>query len=122
MSTDAAGNTATMTKTVNRLEGVEVAKEDETTTAEWMILILALVIFGLSFAGAIGYQRIQAQGELIESYESQPPAPGVTPEGTVVSPPPARPARGGRARQKPRAPEVEDEDEVVIDIDDEEEV
>ncbi len=128
VATDEAGNSATMTKTVNRLEGVSVEKEEKTSTAEWMILILALVIFGLSFAGAIGYQRIQAQEELIESYESMPPPPEVTPEGKVLAPPPARPARGGRARQRPRPPEAEeeeldlDEDEAVIDLDEDEEV
>jgi hypothetical protein len=130
-STDEAGNTVSVMKTVNRLEGVETEKEEKTTTAEWMILILAVVIFGLAFAGAIGYQRIQAQEELIEAYETQPPPPMVTPEGTVVAPPPSRPARGGRARQKPRTPEPTaeeelDEDiegeEVVIEVDDEEEV
>jgi len=115
VSTDAAGNVATYDKAVNRINIVEKTKEGA-GTAQWLVLVLALVIFGLCFAGAIGYQRMQAQEELIEELEAKP-APVVAAGAKAVSPPPARPARGGRARAKPP---VEKEDEVVVDLDKEE--
>ena len=115
VSTDPAGNVATYDKAVNRINVVEKTKEGA-GTAQWLVLVLALVIFGLCFAGAIGYQRMQAQEELIEELEARPTV-AVTTEGKVVSPPPARPARGGRARAKAPA---EKGDEVVVDLDKEE--
>ncbi|MCK5253077.1 MAG: hypothetical protein KAQ96_09000, partial [Thermoplasmata archaeon] len=118
-STDAAGNSVTIVEKANRLEGGVIAKEDETSTAEWLILFLAVVIFGMALAGAYGYNRIQSQQEMIEAYESAPSPAQVTPEGKVIAPPPARPVRGGRARPRPPTPEGEDE-EVVIELDDEE--
>jgi hypothetical protein len=121
-SVDPAGNSVTMTEKVNRIEGVTTTDVDETSTAEWLILFLAIVIFGMALAGAYGYNRLQSQEEMIEAYESAPPPATVTADGKVVTPPPARPARGGRARQKPPAPPEEDEEEVVIHVDDEEEV
>jgi hypothetical protein len=120
-STDSAGNSVTITESVNRIEGASTTTEDTTSTAEWLILFLALVIFGMALAGAYGYNRIQSQEELIEAYETAPATAHVTADGKTITPPPARPARGGRAR-KPTAPEPVDEDEVVIDIGDEEEV
>jgi len=120
-STDGAGNSVTLTETVNRIEGASTTSEDTTSTAEWLILFLALVIFGMALAGAYGYNRIQSQEELIEAYESTPGPARVTADGKTITPPPARPARGGRAR-KPTAPEPVDEDEVVIHVDDDEEV
>ncbi|MCK4971165.1 MAG: hypothetical protein KAS77_11570, partial [Thermoplasmata archaeon] len=120
-STDSAGNSVTITESVNRIEGASTTTEDTTSTAEWLILFLALVIFGMALAGAYGYNRIQSQEELIESYETAPSPAHVTADGKTITPPPARPARGGRAR-KPTAPEPVDEDEVVIDVGDEEEV
>ncbi len=120
-STDSAGNSVMLTETVNRIEGASTTSEDTTSTAEWLILFLALVIFGMALAGAYGYNRIQSQQELIEAYETVPSPARVTADGKTVTPPPARPARGGRAR-KPTAPEPVDEDEVVIHVDDEEEV
>jgi hypothetical protein len=120
-STDGAGNSVTLTETVNRIEGASTTSEDTTSTAEWLILFLALVIFGMALAGAYGYNRIQSQEELIEAYESSPGPARVTADGKTITPPPARPARGGRAR-KPTAPEPVDEDEVVIHVDDDEEV
>jgi hypothetical protein len=116
VSTDAAGNSVTNIEKVNRIEGAAITTEDETTTAEWLILFLAIVIFGMALAGAYGYNRIQAQQELIEAYDAAPAPARVTSEGKVITPPPARPARGGRARMKA----VEPEDEVVIEMDDEE--
>ena len=118
-STDAAGNSVTVVEKANRLEGGAVAVEEETSTAEWLILFLAVVIFGMALAGAYGYNRIQSQQEMIEAYESAPSPAQYTPEGKVVAPPPARPVRGGRARPKPTTPEAEDE-EVVIEMDEEE--
>jgi len=118
-STDSAGNSVMLTETVNRIEGASTTSEDITSTAEWLILFLALVIFGMALAGAYGYNRIQSQQELIEAYETAPSPARVTADGKTVTPPPARPARGGRAR-KPTAPEPVDEDEVVIHVDDEE--
>jgi len=115
-STDAAGNTVTVTEMANRIEGAADTKEDQTTTAEWLILFLAVIIFGMALAGAYGYNRIQSQQEMIEAYESVPPPARVTSNGRVIAPPPTRPARGGRARHKPRMPE----DEVVVEMDDEE--
>lgn len=115
VSTDPAGNVATHEQAVNRITTVEKTEEGA-GTAQWLVLVLALVIFGLSFAGAMGYQRMQAQEELIEELGSKP-TPVVTPEGKVVSSPPARPVRGGRARAKPPA---EKGDEVVVDLDKEE--
>jgi hypothetical protein len=118
-STDAAGNAVTLVEKVNRIEGATTTVEDETTTAEWLILFLAVVIFGMALAGAYGYNRIQSQQEMIEAYESAPPPARVTADGKVVAPPPARPVRGGRARPKPPTSEAED-DEIVIEMDDEE--
>jgi hypothetical protein len=117
-STDAAGNSVTVVEKANRIKGgVTTTTEDETSTAEWLILFLAVVIFGMALAGAYGYNRIQSQQEMIEAYESAPPPARVTENGRVIAPPPARPARGGRPR--PKAPAAEDE-EVVIEMDDEE--
>jgi hypothetical protein len=107
----------TITEKANRIEGVETTVEDETTTAEWLILFLAVVIFGMALAGAYGYNRIQSQQEMIEAYEAAPPPARVTADGKVITPPPARPARGGRPRPKPPTPE---EEEVVIEMDEEE--
>jgi hypothetical protein len=118
-ATDAAGNSVTVVEKANRIEGVDTKVEDETTTAEWLILFLAVVIFGMALAGAYGYNRIQSQQEMIEAYESAPPPARVTANGKVIAPPPARPVRGGRARPKPPTPEDEGE-EVVIEMDDEE--
>ena len=103
----------------NRLEGTEKTEKAGANTAQWMLLMLALVIFGLSFVGAISYQRIQSQEEMIDELESRPPAATVTPEGTVASPPPARPVRGGRARQRPAIPKGDEgkEGDVVVDLD-----
>lgn len=120
-STDGAGNSVTLIETVNRIEGASTTTEDTTSTAEWLILFLALVIFGMAMAGAYGYNRIQSQQEMIEAYETTPAPASMTADGKTITPPPARPARGGRAR-KPTAPESVDEDEVVIHVDDEEEV
>ncbi len=117
-SRDAAGNSVTITEKANRIQGAATKEEDKTTTAEWLILFLAIVIFGMAVAGAYGYNRIQSQHEMIEAYETAPPPARVTPEGKVIAPPPARPARGGRPR--PKAP-VEEEDEVVIEMEEEEE-
>ena len=118
-STDGAGNSVMLTETVNRIEGASTTSEDKTSTAEWLILFLALVIFGMALAGAYGYNRIQSQEELIEAYESSPAPVRMTADGKAITPPPSRPARGGRAR-KPTVPEPVDEDEVVIHVDDEE--
>ncbi|MCK4300512.1 MAG: hypothetical protein KAX80_13300, partial [Planctomycetes bacterium] len=120
-STDSAGNSVMLTETVNRIEGASTTSEDITSTAEWLILFLALVIFGMALAGAYGYNRIQSQQELIEAYETAPSPARVTADGKTITPPPARPARGGRAR-KATAPESVDEDEVVIHVDGDEEV
>jgi hypothetical protein len=119
VATDAAGNAAIREQDVNRLEGTKTTKKAGANTAQWMVLMLALVIFGLSFVGAISYQRIQSQEEMIEALEARPPAAVVTPEGTVASPPPARPVRGGRARQRPEAPKRDEgkEGDVVVDLD-----
>jgi len=118
-STDAAGNSVTISEKVNRLEGAAIETVDETSTAEWLILFLAVIIFGMALAGAYGYNRIQSQQEMIEAYETAPSPARVTAEGKVIAPPPARPARGGRPRPKPPTPEAEEE-EVVIEMDDEE--
>ena len=118
-STDAAGNSVTIVEKANRLKGSAIAVEEETSTAEWLILFLAVVIFGMALAGAYGYNRIQSQQEMIEAYESAPSPAQITPEGKVITPPPARPARGGRARPRPATPKGEDE-EVVIEMNDEE--
>jgi hypothetical protein len=118
-STDAAGNAVTVVEKANRIEGATTEEVDETSTAEWLILFLAIVIFGMALAGAYGYNRIQSQQEMIEAYETAPQPARVTDNGRVISPPPARPARGGRPR--PRAPEpVDEEEEIVIETDDEE--
>ncbi len=109
-SVDAAGNMAMHEQDVNRIKEVET-EEKGVDTAQWLVLLLALVIFGLSFAGAMSYQRIQAQEEVIEALETRPQM-AVTAEGKAVSSPPSRPARGGRARHKPAS-----KDEVVIDLD-----
>jgi len=120
VATDAAGNAAIREQDVNRLVETGPAKKAGANAAQWMVLMLALVIFGLSFVGAISYQRMQSQEEMIEALEARPPAATVTPEGKALSPPPARPVRGGRARQK--APEAPKGDEgkvgdVVVDLD-----
>jgi hypothetical protein len=127
VSTDEAGNTNIQELPVNRLEGVDVKKEEEISSAEWLVLALALVIFGLTFAGVIGYQRIQTQDELIESMEAREAA---IVAGPPASKPPARPTRGARARRpSPSPPEEEtveaeelegDEEEVVIELGEEE--
>jgi hypothetical protein len=117
-STDGAGNSVTMIEKANRLEGGAVTVEEETTTAEYLILFLAVIIFGMALAGAYGYNRIQSQQEMIEAYETAPAPARVTPDGKVIAPPPARPARGGRSRPKPSM--AEDEEEVVIEMDEEE--
>jgi hypothetical protein len=111
-SVDAAGNMAQYDQDVNRIKAVATG-EKGTDTAQWLVLLLALVIFGLSFAGAMSYQRIQAQEEVIEALEARPQM-AVTPEGKAVSPPPSRPVRGGRVRHKPAPASKE---EVVIDLD-----
>jgi hypothetical protein len=124
VATDAAGNAAIREQDVNRLVETGPAKKAGANAAQWMVLMLALVIFGLSFVGAISYQRMQSQEEMIEALEARPPAATVTPEGKALSPPPARPVRGGRARQKaPEAPKPEQgkgaeggKDDVVVDL------
>jgi hypothetical protein len=117
MSTDEAGNVATKTLEVNRLRDV-AADEDKATSAEWLVLLLALIIFGMAFIGALAYQRFQTQEEVIEGLESQTAAATVTEGGKVISPPPERPHRGGVPRRRPEV--TEEDSEVILEIDEEE--
>jgi hypothetical protein len=117
MSTDAAGNTAMETLEVNRLRDTK-KEEDKATSAEWLVLLLALIIFGMAFIGALAYQRFQTQEETIEELEGRPSETMVTESGRVVSRPPERPHRGGVARRRP-VPKVEEEEEVVLELDEE---
>ena len=103
---------------------MDVEKEEGISTAEWLMLVMAFIIFGLAFAGVISYQRFQTQDELIESMEAREAARGT---GPAPSRPPARPTRGARTRrtslEKPEedvVEEAEDEEEVVIDVGEEE--
>jgi hypothetical protein len=118
VATDAAGNAAIREQDVNRLVETGPAKKAGANAAQWMVLMLALVIFGLSFVGAISYQRMQSQEEYIEALEARPQSVVIV-EGKAVTPPPARPVRGGRARHKPEAPKGDEgkEGDVVVDLD-----
>jgi hypothetical protein len=112
MSSDDAGNVAMETLEVNRLKTV---KEDEgvATGAEWLVLLLALIIFGMAFIGALAYQRFQTQEEVIVSLEGQQaevpsdgtgkPSPRAPPQGRRGSEPSGdQGGLGGGGRGRPR--------------------
>jgi hypothetical protein len=110
-ASDEAGNTATEVRDVNRLDADSGVDKDSISSSEWLVLILAIVIFGLAASGAISYQRFQVRDEIIESLESRPEAR--VSEGRVIDPPPKRPHRGGVARTRKVTPE----ESVVVDLD-----
>lgn len=117
-SADEAGNVAAQTVVVNRIEGVEEETVSEISTAEWLVLFLAIVILGIALFGAVGYQRITVQDEVIEAYESTPTTVVVSGAEPVAMPPPRRPRRGGVPRKRAPPPE-EKGDDLVLEIDEE---
>ena len=117
-SADEAGNVASQTLIVNRIEGAEGEDVSTVSIAEWLVLFLAIVILAIALVGAYGYQRMKTQEEVIEAYESQPTTVVVTEAEQATMPPPKRPRRGGVPRKRAVPPE-EKGDEVVIEIDEE---
>ena len=116
-STDEAGNVASNELVVNRVEGVDEESTSDVSTAEWLVLFLAIVILGIALFGAVAYQRMTTQEEVIEAYQTQPPTMVVTESEAASMPPPKRPSRGGVPRKKVASPE--EEGEIVLEIDEE---
>jgi hypothetical protein len=63
-STDAAGNMAIEEETVNRIEGVDVDKEEKIKNSEWMVLLFSLIILALAIVGTVAHQRYTTGEEL----------------------------------------------------------
>ena len=108
VATDAAGNAQAFEQKVNRVSTPAKGGEGGIGTAEWALLALAMVVFAMSFAGAIVYSRLADQEAVIEELEADHSRSGGAPPG--------RPARGGTGRRRPGRPQGTISDDVLVDL------